>query len=275
MDYARLILKYTYYYFDDASNVAMIVLGRFFSTDIGCDRITFFKDWALENIDGSTCGGNCTRLENENNFIIITDEYSVEPTPTQVRMTVQQFAQLFDEWQEKAVNQTPKQVIIKHEHGKFFIETSEEWDPTAAAVSIHDDQFLVFLRKNFEMNYAKIAFDSSDGSYEFLQSACIPMAILGHFFAAEIGNKSRDSFRDWVLTSIHGDYATGEENNRRLERDSNDILLCNKMYQEKVRIPLKQFVQLFDEWQEKVVKVKAREIVIKHERGQYSIEIFR
>lgn len=40
-------------------------------------------------------------------------------------MTRQQFAQLFDEWQEKVCQHKPKEVVIKHVNDQFFIETQE------------------------------------------------------------------------------------------------------------------------------------------------------
>jgi hypothetical protein len=39
-------------------------------------------------------------------------------------MSRQQFAQLFDDWQEKVCKYRPKEVIIKHENDQFTIETN-------------------------------------------------------------------------------------------------------------------------------------------------------
>lgn len=114
------------YFFKQASNMQMTILGRFFATDVGCAGRTFFKDWVLEGPEVSAVGGNCTFLERDMNNIFLSDEYPEESVPTKLRMTVQQFLQLFDEWQEKVVRKEPKEVIIKHEHGQFFIETSDE-----------------------------------------------------------------------------------------------------------------------------------------------------
>lgn len=113
------------YTYRNGSNIAMDVLGCFFATDIGCNNGVFFREWALESTDGDVCGGNCTVLEKENDNILLSDECSEELIPTKLKMSTNQFIQLCDEWQEKIVKLMPKEVIIKHEHGRFFIETSD------------------------------------------------------------------------------------------------------------------------------------------------------
>jgi len=49
----------------------------------------------------------------------------MERVPTKLKIAVKQFVQLCDDWQKKVVQKKPKEVIIKHEHGEFFIETSD------------------------------------------------------------------------------------------------------------------------------------------------------
>ncbi|MCX5924859.1 MAG: hypothetical protein NT124_00985 [Candidatus Dependentiae bacterium] len=112
--------KYSY---KNASDVEMTILGRFFTSDVGCDEHDAFRKWALTSIDEDVCGGNCTVLEKVGDNIVLSDEYPVEPVPTKLKMTTKQFVQLWDEWQEKVVKLKPKEVTIKHEHGEFFIET--------------------------------------------------------------------------------------------------------------------------------------------------------
>ena len=124
MNFVKLLLDVSYgnYSYEDASNVEMDILGHFFC-DVGCDASDFFRKWALTSIDEDVCGGNCTVLEKVGDNIVLSDEYPVEPVPTKLKMTTKQFVQLFDEWQEKIVKLRPKEVIIKHENGEFFIET--------------------------------------------------------------------------------------------------------------------------------------------------------
>jgi hypothetical protein len=70
-------------------------------------------------------GGNITFLAKEGDYVYLTDAYSLEDTPTKVKMRRQQFAQLFDEWQEKVCKYAPKVVIIKHIDDQFLIETHD------------------------------------------------------------------------------------------------------------------------------------------------------
>jgi hypothetical protein len=46
--------------------------------------------------------------------------------PPGLKMSRFQFVKLLDEWQEKVCRHQPKEVIIKHENGEFFIETKNE-----------------------------------------------------------------------------------------------------------------------------------------------------
>ncbi len=46
--------------------------------------------------------------------------------PTEVQMTIKQFVQLLDDWENKVCKLRPKEVIIKYEDGEFIIETNAE-----------------------------------------------------------------------------------------------------------------------------------------------------
>lgn len=109
-----------------ASSVEMAILGYFFTDDVGHGGRPFFRDWAVQSVDGDTVSGNCTRLEKEKNNILLWDLHADESVPMKVRMSEEQFVNLFDEWQEKVVKTEPQEVIIKYEHGLFWIETSNE-----------------------------------------------------------------------------------------------------------------------------------------------------
>ncbi|MCX5925490.1 MAG: hypothetical protein NT124_04340 [Candidatus Dependentiae bacterium] len=125
MDFVKLALDPNFcgYSYDDASNVGMTILGRFLRSDVGGSGRPFFREWALESIDGDICGGNITILEKVGDDIVLADEYSDEPVPTKLKMTTKQFVLIFDEWQKKVVKLKPKEVIIKYENDQFFIET--------------------------------------------------------------------------------------------------------------------------------------------------------
>jgi hypothetical protein len=70
-------------------------------------------------------GGNITFLEKEGDYVYLTDAYSLEKVPTEVKMTRKQFAQLFDDWQEKVCKHKPKEVTITYDGNQFTIETSD------------------------------------------------------------------------------------------------------------------------------------------------------
>lgn len=103
----------------------MDILGHFFSSDVRLEKESYptFKDWALNDSLGMGVSGNITALEKEGNYVYLTDAYSLEKVPTEVKITRQQFVQLFDDWQEKVCKRRPREVIIKHLGDKFIIET--------------------------------------------------------------------------------------------------------------------------------------------------------
>ena len=115
------------YIYEDASSIAMNILGNFLSCDVGCSKqcSPSFQDWALDDKLGMGTSGNITFLEKEGNYIFLTDQCSQEEDPTELKMSRQQFVKLLDEWQEKVCKTKPKEVIIKHESDIFFIEIIE------------------------------------------------------------------------------------------------------------------------------------------------------
>ncbi len=125
MDSIRLIYDRGSYNCKNSSSIEMDILGHFFSSDVrlGKESYPTFKDWALNDSLGMGVSGNITALEKEGNYVYLTDAYSLEKVPTEVKMTRQQFVQLFDEWQEKVCKNKPKEVIIKHENDLVVIET--------------------------------------------------------------------------------------------------------------------------------------------------------
>lgn len=126
MDFIKLTLSPDgHYQYKEASNIAMNIVGNFFSSDVrtGKQRYPTFKDWALDDSFGMGTGGNITFLEKEGDYVYLTDAYSLEDVPTEVKMTRAQFARLFDEWQAKVCAALPKEVIIKYEEDHFLIET--------------------------------------------------------------------------------------------------------------------------------------------------------
>ncbi len=125
MNFVKFVLDKNYGDYSDkkANNIEMCILGRFLSSDVRFSPATF-KEWGLDDLDDST-SSNITALEKENGYVYLSDLYSEEEVPTKLKMTVQQFVQLLDDWQEKVCKAKPQEVIIKHENGEFVFETKE------------------------------------------------------------------------------------------------------------------------------------------------------
>ena len=122
MQFIKLIISsHGSYIYRDASNIEMTILGHFLMTDIGCCPSPF-KEWAFNDNWGDACSGNITRLEKEDNYILLTDLYSEEKTPSILRLTRQQYVQIITDWEEKVCKLMPKEVIIKYENDEFTIE---------------------------------------------------------------------------------------------------------------------------------------------------------
>jgi len=124
-----LDLEYGDYASKNASNIEMTILSHLLASDIGCslrsNKWPTFKDWALDDSLGDCLSSNLTRLEKEGNDIFLTDIYSDEEIPTEFKISRQQFAKLFDDWQEKVCKLKPKEVLIKYENDEFTIETKD------------------------------------------------------------------------------------------------------------------------------------------------------
>ncbi len=123
MNFVTLIISpYDTYHHKDFSSEEMLILGDFFTRDFACGYREY-QDWTFDDSQNASTSSNCTLLEKNEGLIVLSDLYSELKKPTQVRITRQNFVSLCNEWQEKVCNHRPKEVIIKHENGHFFIET--------------------------------------------------------------------------------------------------------------------------------------------------------
>ncbi len=125
------IVKFIYdnssYDYNYGNSIDIEILGRFLRDDTP-HFLNDYKEWALADPNteyGVSCSGNCTFLENDNGTIYLEDQYSEEKIPTRLKISREQFIKILDEWDQKVVNADPKpkEVIIKQENDKFFIET--------------------------------------------------------------------------------------------------------------------------------------------------------
>jgi hypothetical protein len=115
------------YSYEYASNIKMNLLGNFLSSDVRCllQTINGFQDWILDDSQGYGTSSNITYLEKDGEYIFLGDLLSEEENPPEVRLSRKQLIQLLDDWRDKVCKTMPQYVMIKHENGKYTIETSE------------------------------------------------------------------------------------------------------------------------------------------------------
>jgi hypothetical protein len=125
MEYVKFFLdvKYGDYTSRKASNIEMTILGHFLATDAG-NRPSSFREWFF---DDSTpdASSNLTSLTREDGYVLLSDLYSEEDNPTELKMTYAQFLKILDDWEEKVIKAKPKEVLIKYENDEFTIETKK------------------------------------------------------------------------------------------------------------------------------------------------------
>jgi hypothetical protein len=126
MEFARLAIDESYgnYSCKEVSNIDMCILGMFLATDVGCYWPSF-KEWVLDDTQIET-SSNVTHLKKDGNDMLLSDIYSMEKKPTKLRITLDQFVNLLDDWREKVCEAKPKEVIIKYENEQFIIETKDK-----------------------------------------------------------------------------------------------------------------------------------------------------
>jgi len=127
MEFVKLLLNQNYgnYSYGGASDEKMGILGLFLTDDVSCDPSSF-REWGLtDKWKNDETNGNCTALEKDGNYILLTDLYSEDKIPTVLRLTKMQYGQILTDWEEKVLKLKPKEVLIKYENDQFVIETKE------------------------------------------------------------------------------------------------------------------------------------------------------
>lgn len=120
MDFVTLQYDNGSYHYKSGSNLQMDILGNFLASDYDCTWSSF-KEWALdEKWRGGS--GNITMIEKDNGYIYLSNLYSDEAEPTELRMTVAQFVQLLDDWRNAVCKSNPKTVMIRYEQDQFILE---------------------------------------------------------------------------------------------------------------------------------------------------------
>lgn len=127
MSFIKLCLNQNYgtYSHKDSSEDGMCILSFFLTDDVG-SHITSFMEWGLTNKwENDETTGNCTSLKKEDHYILLSDLYSEEETPTILKLTKEQYKQILTDWQQKVLKLRPKEVTITYENNEFIIETKD------------------------------------------------------------------------------------------------------------------------------------------------------
>jgi hypothetical protein len=108
--------------------------------------------------------------------------------------------------------------------------------------------------------------------YSYKAASDIEMNILGDFLASDVGYRPLP-FRQWAFDNTSQN-ANGSLT--ALEKHADSILLTDIFAKEESPTALKmtheQFVQILNDWQEKVCNAQPKAIIIQHENDQFIIE---
>ena len=123
------------------------------------------------------------------------------------------------------------------------------------------------------MEFVKLLLSQNYKGYSYIDASDIKMSILGLFLTDDVGCHA-SSFKEWGTNDAWGDSTNG--NTTILEKDGNYILLSDLYSQEEVPTVLKitrqQYVQVINDWEEKVCKLMPKEVVIKYENDQFVLD---
>lgn len=120
------------------------------------------------------------------------------------------------------------------------------------------------------MDFVTLQYDND--SYHYKKGSNLQMDILGNFLASDY-DCTWSSFREWALDEK---WRGGSGNITMVEKDNGYIYLSNLYSNEaeptELCMTVAQFVQLLDNWRNIVCKHKPKEVIIKHEYGQFIFE---
>ena len=123
------------------------------------------------------------------------------------------------------------------------------------------------------MEFVKLIL-SSHGTYLYKDASNIEMTILGCFLTDDVGYYP-SSFKEWGLTNKWKNDETNG-NCTFLKKEGNCILLSDLYPEETVPTVLKltreQYRQILTDWEEKVLKLSPKEVVVKYENDEFVIE---
>ncbi len=122
------------------------------------------------------------------------------------------------------------------------------------------------------MKFVKLLLSSSYEGYSYIDASDIKMGNLGVFLTDDVGY--RPSFYKKYVFNDHQVFMSA--NATTLEKKDDYILLRDQYPEEEIPVNLKmsrnQFIKLLDDWEEKVCKVKPKEVLVKYENDEFIIE---
>lgn len=122
------------------------------------------------------------------------------------------------------------------------------------------------------MDSVKFFLDINDGDYSSTNASSIEMCNLGYFLASDV--RFRPSF--YKKYAFNDQQQFMSSNATTLEKQNGYILLKDQYPEEGYETQLKmthdQFIKLLDDWEEKVLKLKPKEVTITYDNNEFVIE---
>jgi len=135
MSSVKIIKRNNIYSPQRATNIPMLILGCFLTDDNRCSKNSW-QDWAKEAKSlrddqfPHTVGSNITFLEIDQNEIISMyndlDYGELEEKAPHLKISVDQFVELLDEWYERVCKQQPQEVLLKYENNTYTLEIIQQ-----------------------------------------------------------------------------------------------------------------------------------------------------
>ncbi|HRN77923.1 MAG TPA: hypothetical protein PLU71_01675 [Candidatus Dependentiae bacterium] len=124
------------------------------------------------------------------------------------------------------------------------------------------------------MDFVKLLFNKNLGTYSYENASNIEMSNLSFFLTDDVGCSKEDSFKGFILDNR---FSYTSSNATFLEKEDGYILLSSLHAEDldnpiEFKIPIKMFIKLLDDWQEKVCKLKPKEVIIKYENDEFIFE---
>lgn len=124
-----------------------------------------------------------------------------------------------------------------------------------------------------KMEFAKLLLTREWNSYTCTEASNIEMIILGNLLADDV----RDNTLSYKQT-LADDKLRGQGGNFIFLEKENGYVLLSDLYSEEAiptefKISRQQFIQLLDDWEEKVCKHMPKEVIIKYDNNQFILEI--